>query len=289
MNYTALIIHSPHTYQYALKLSTRFSKVDFLEVTKPPTKKIIKRKKDFVIGVGGGSVIDTAKIIAGNRRCIAIPTTASGASMTPYAAIWKKNKKTSVKTRIPILEDYKNVIRLPYKVLMSTYFDALSHNVEALFSKYATKESNYYVYQSLKLFEHYKHTNKINILVKAGDYAGKAIAITKTNLIHAISYVLTLEYKINHGIACGLLLPYLIEYINYPNLNDYFNSKSFKKIIKEIRETFYPSMLSLIPKNLNAEIIVTKALLYSKIHDSIKKVTKKTLIKVIEKIIQENK
>jgi len=86
---SALIVHSKHTKYYAKWLSNKYRDVTFLEVTRPPTKGILKIKnnKDVVVGIGGGSVIDTAKIISKDRRCIAIPTTAAGASMTPYATV----------------------------------------------------------------------------------------------------------------------------------------------------------------------------------------------------------
>ena len=291
MNYTALIVHSPSTYNYALVLSRQFSKATFLEITETPKKRPSKSrvKKDFVIGIGGGSVIDTAKILAGKNKCIAIPTTAAGSAMTPYATIWKKDKKTSVITKVPIFEPYHGEIKLPYKVAMNTFFDAISHMVEALFSKNATKESTYYAYQALKWVGKYKYTTDIVDLIEAGNYAGRAISITKTNVVHALSYVLTTEYGMNHGAACGLLLPYIMDYLNSPCLGQFFYIELGTKLIKEIRVAFYPQMLASIPEGLNAKTIVTKAMKYEKINDSVAKIDEKGLIKCIDKMIKENR
>jgi len=291
MNYTALIVHSPHTFDYGLVLSRQFSKATFLEVTETPKKRPSKSKvkKDFIIGVGGGSVIDTAKILAGKSKCIAIPTTASGSAMTPFATIWKKNKKNSVITKTPIFEPYHGVIRLPYKVAMNTFFDALSHTIEALLSKNATKESTYYAYTALKWIGKYKYTAETIDLIEAGNYAGRAIAITKTNVVHALSYVLTTEYGMNHGAACGLLLPYIMDYLNSPCLGEFFYCKLGVKLIKEIRDSFYPQMLASVPENLNAKDIIVKVRKYEEMNDSIVKVNEKRLMRCLTKMIKENK
>ncbi len=291
MNYTALIVHSPSTFEYALIISRQFSKSEFLEINETPKKKPFKSKvkQNFVIGVGGGSVIDTAKLLAGKSKCIAIPTTASGSATTPYATVWGKNKKISIKTPVPILEEYHGIIKLPYKAAMNTFFDAFSHTIEALISKNATDESTYYAYQSLKWLGKYRYTFEVYDLIRAGNYAGQAIAITKTNVVHALSYVLTTEYGMNHGAACGLLLPYIMDYLNTPCLGQFFYCELNSKLIKDIRDSFYPQMLASVPENMKAKTIVTKAMLYDKINDTRTKIDEKKLIKVIKKMIKENK
>ena len=87
---SALIVYSKHTKDYAKLISKKYRDVIFLEVTRPSIEEVLKisTNKDIVIEVGGGSVIDRAKIISKNKRCITVPTTAAGASMTSYATIW---------------------------------------------------------------------------------------------------------------------------------------------------------------------------------------------------------
>ncbi len=287
MKKSALIIHSKHTELYALFLTLiRYKgKVKMLEISSPPTKetsKLIKYNYDIVIGVGGGSVIDTAKIIANPKRCIAIPTTASGASVTPYATIWGENKE-SIKTAKPILKmAYDMNIKLPYSVISSTLFDALSHALESLWSKNSTFKSRYYAKKALKYIKKYVNNSKSSIftLIKAGNYAGEAIAITKTNVIHAISYSLTIKYGIDHGLACGLVLPYVM-------YNLYFNrvkkvlGYTFPWNLFRFLDGIYPHHLINLDK-INPRLIAELAMKYDKINDTDININKQSIIKIIE-------
>lgn len=267
----ALIVYSKHTKIYAEKIGKKYDKVDFLQVNNIPNSKILYYcvPNDFiVIGIGGGSVIDTAKIMANPDRCIAIPTTASGACATPYATIWG-DKKESIKTAKPILKFKKDIeIDLPYKVENDTFFDAYSHAIESLYSKNATLLSKYYSKKALKLLKKYQKNYNIYTLIKAGNYAGKAIAITKTNVVHAISYPLTLQYGISHGLACGLVLPYVFPY--YYNL-----SKLYPYYLVDLKQ---------IDSNLIAEL----AIKYKKITESLITINKNFIINILERIKEEH-
>lgn len=173
---SALIVYSKHTKDYAKLISNGYKDITFLEVAGPPTEEVIRIKndKDIVIGVGGGSVIDTAKIISRNKRCIAIPTTAAGASMTPYATVWGK-KKMSIYTKRPILKmDYNMPINLPHNVRQSTTFDALCHAIESLWSRNTTSQSKKYSKKTIYLINKYFDNNNVNILINAGNLAGQS-------------------------------------------------------------------------------------------------------------------
>lgn len=286
---SALIVHSKHTKAYAKLISKKYKDVKFLEVERPPTKKILKIKndKDIVIGIGGGSTIDTAKIISGNKRCIAIPTTAAGACMTPYATVWG-HEKISIPTKKPIVRmDYNISIVLPFKVLQSTIFDALSHAIESFWSKNATPESRKYSKKSIHLIKKYIGKNKSLLkredtyrIIIAGNLAGKAIAITKTNIVHAVSYPITIEYGVDHGTACGMMLPYLIEYMNFPTLPRLFNLKTNKELASMLKKSFIKPKI----KKFDAGLIATKAMKYKKINDGPRKMYKKYLIRTLENI-----
>jgi len=290
---SALIVHSKHTKSYAKLISKKYKKVNFLEVTKPPTEKILKIKndKDIVIGVGGGSVIDTAKIIAKNERCIAIPTTAAGASMTPYATVWEK-EKISVPTKIPMLKmDYSMPLNLPFRVLQSTIFDALSHAVESFWSKNATPQSKKYSKKAIYLIKEILGNTKSlskrnkNKLVTAGNFAGKAIAITKTNVVHAASYPITIKYGIDHGTVCGMLLPYIIEYMDFKRLPKLFNLNSTKGVAALLKRSFIPPK----GRNFNVKLVAAKIMQYDKINNGPRKIDKKSLIKILEDIKSSEK
>lgn len=214
-----LIVHSPSTKYYAEIIKEQNGGI-LLEVNKPPTLdtlKILTIEKE-IIAVGGGSVIDTAKIMAihSKSKVYAIPTTASGAAMTPFATIWD-DERISMPTQIPELRnDYYGMSKhLPEKVRLSTQYDCLSHMVESWWSNNATEESRKYVAEAIEYMQDYDKEGNLNDLIDAGNWAGKAIAITQTNIIHALSYGLTIKYGLDHGSACGVFFWPVVKQMNY--------------------------------------------------------------------------
>lgn len=186
-----------------LKKTKYFKEKDFkvILITQPPTKTNYE-KHDFIIAIGGGSVIDTAKLMA-KDICIVIPTTASGASQTSHAVVWQKNRKIDIETTIPWLcTAYRNLpIKLSKQALEETYWDCFFHIHESENSIKANHSSLLYCKVAKHFLDKFKYTKKIYHLIDAGNWAGKAIEITGTNLYHAISYVLTLKYGLRHGEA----------------------------------------------------------------------------------------
>ena len=285
---SALIVHSRHTKSYAKLISKKYKDAAFLEVKGMPTAKVlqIKNFNDIVIGVGGGSVIDTAKIIAKDKRCIAVPTTAAGAAMTPYATIWGRDKK-SVSTRIPVLKMPHNIpLKIPFNIRQSTLFDALSHAIESYWSINANKESKKHSRKAIclisKLLRKIKNLNKkeISELITAGNYAGKAIAITKTNVVHAISYPITLEYGIDHGTACGMVVPYVVGYMDFKELPELFNFDSTEELVRQLKNSFISPRI----KNLDIGMLVDKIMKYDKVHNGPEKMDKKILFNILKNI-----
>lgn len=272
---SALIVYSKHTRNYARLVAKKYKAVSFLEVTEPPAEGILKIKsnKDIVMGVGGGSVIDTAKVISRDKRCIAIPTTASGAAMTPYATIWGE-KKITIPTQKPILKiDYRAIGNLCKRVRQSTLFDAFSHAIESFWSKHATSRSKAYSKKAVYLLTKYLESGNIRTLILAGNLAGEAIAITKTNVIHAISYPITIKYGIDHGTVCGLLLPTLVDYMDFKGLPELFNLNSTKSLVALLKTLSTRSRI----KNFNIKLVAGEAMKYDRINDSPKKISRDIL------------
>ena len=191
---------------------------------------------DLIISVGGGSTIDTAKIISVCKSSednyanidsfemskkifhISIPTTAgSGAESTKFATIWSKEtlEKFSFENEKIIPEVVfllpKLTISLPVDLTISTSLDALCHNIDSLLNKYKNLKSTEYAIESIKLMNNNlpKLLNDLNNevlrmnVLKASNLAGKAINISRTSLNHAISYPLTNLYNLEHGYACA--------------------------------------------------------------------------------------
>jgi len=145
--------------------------------------KVNKKNLDkFVIVVGGGAIIDKAKIYAKKHKkyCIAIPTTGAGASETTHAVKWGK-KKTNINTDKPLTVIPPFKIKLSKKDRINTCYDMIGHLVD------------------------YLNVCSDNELVEVGIYLGKLIEQHPTNLTHPASYHLTLK-GMPHGEAVGRVL-----------------------------------------------------------------------------------
>jgi len=201
------MIHSKSTEQYI----GEWEHDKTLCVLHHPTKEILKKTntENQVIAIGGGSVIDTAKIISRNP-IIAIPTTFAGASRTSHAVYWDKGKKLNQDTRRPVtLLKPEYLKTLPEDFYQYSKADCICHAIESLISKNATKESVFYASTALELIKKGKRGDVLMGSLLAAD----AFEITGTNLLHALSYPLTAIYGIPHGKALLFLLPRVLPYI----------------------------------------------------------------------------
>lgn len=154
------------------------------------------------IAIGGGSVIDQAKIKAYPKRCIAVPTTASGSAVTPYAVMWENGRHNTLAVKEPELVKPWFRIRLPVRVRRATTYDCMSHAVEAYWAEKSNVETKWFAREAIFQLQTARNDND---LVSAGLQAGRAIVITPTNVIHAISYPLTAIYDVPHGKAVGMV------------------------------------------------------------------------------------
>lgn len=149
-------------------------------VTSNSTKKY---EDKFILAIGGGAVIDRAKVIAKRKKkhLIAIPTTGSGASETTHAVVWGKTKK-NVQTPKPstVLPPFK--VKLSKKARIATCYDIVGQLLDVL------------------------NVCSDNEVVEVGVYVGKLIEKHPTNLTHPKSYPLTLKYGTPHGEAVGHVL-----------------------------------------------------------------------------------
>ncbi len=195
---------------------------------------------DIIIAIGGGSVIDTAKllsvlpeereevesIIKGEREVperkipfIALPTTAgSGSEATCFAVVYSEGRKYSVASET-LLPDYavldpELTYTLSHRQSMVSAFDAFSQAVESYWAVGSTSVSRAYASESIGIIlEVYDTLNKSpdkgarRGMLRASHLSGKAINISKTTGPHALSYALTMRYGIPHGYAVILTLP----------------------------------------------------------------------------------
>ena len=202
-----------------------------------------------VIAVGGGSAIDTAKALivgtesghfdellallatgkpfipARSKILIAAPTTAgTGSEVTPWATIWDSasHKKYSLHLectwpKVAII-DPQLMLTVPGGVTVSTGLDALSHALESVWNINANPVSDTFAISAIAdIFECLPQlrrdlTNKElrSRMALAALKAGLAFSNTKTALAHSISYEMTLQYGLAHGIACSFTLPLVL-------------------------------------------------------------------------------
>ena len=207
---------------------------------------------DSILAVGGGPALDTAKCIKlftglskekpypeqefqeNGIPLLVHPTTAgTGSESTPFAVIYQDGEKCSVehesiypKYRI---EDSRSLRSLSLYQKKATLLDALSHAMEAIWSKYSNEDSraygqkaislilmNYKAYLSLENEKDAKNLGGavalegpseqvLEDVAEAANLAGKAIAVTKTTAGHALSYKLGSIYQLPHGLATAMV------------------------------------------------------------------------------------
>lgn len=194
---------------------------------------------DLLIAFGGGSVIDSAKLISvmseeisvkdliedsskAKKRIetVVVPTTCgTGAEATPNSIVLipEKDLKFGIVNgaMLPdlVILDPISIENLPKKMIAYTGVDALCHAIECYTSKKANDISNLFALEALKLiYENlelaYVDENmeaKQNMLL-AAYYAGIAIAAAGTTAVHALSYPLGGKYRLAHGLSNAILL-----------------------------------------------------------------------------------
>ena len=156
---------------------------------------------------------------------IFIPTThGTGSEVTMWGTIWdtvgKKKYSISHPNLYPsaAILDGNLTLSLPMDISIITVMDALSHSFEAIWNKNANKTSTSYAIEAISLIieniENFK-MNPSNLVIRknlliAANLAGLAFSNTKTAAAHSISYPLTINYGIPHGIAASVsLIPLL--------------------------------------------------------------------------------
>lgn len=176
----------------------------------------LPKKIDGFIAVGGGTVLDTTKLLRGFSHLpfLAIPTTAgTGAEATRFAVYYDHGNKMSADDIRYLPTDQLLLPELtstqsPYQKA-STEFDAYAQAVESLWAKGATDESRAYATKALELMSKGEQM--------LGSYwAGRAIDISRTTAAHAFSYYMTSHYGIPHGHAVYMMFPYVCRANGFP-------------------------------------------------------------------------
>jgi len=207
--------------------------------------KINSRKKNsaFIFALGGGSVIDLAKLMKYNtgRKLIAVPTTPStGSEVTPFSVIIDKEniKKVIVSHRLlpdVVVLDPSLLLTIESKQLGYMIYDILGHGIEGLFSRFSNNFSDILAMDSVRLV-----FNNINQDVEKEDFlkniqlagllAGFAQGIASTGLCHALAHYFGPKFSIPHSRAVSVFLRDVTEL----NVNNSSLQEKFEVLNKSI-------------------------------------------------------
>lgn len=218
-----------------------------VESVRPCVEFASRETCDLVIGLGGGSVLDTAKVAAmllsnGGAvedylgtdlvkrpalPAILMPTTAgTGAEVTPNALFYvpaRRNKEAVVSRFIVpevALVDPALTLSLPVHITAATGVDALCHAIESFTASNATPLSMPFARVAIRLIATHLRGAVVrpdNLEAREGMalgslYAAISLANSGTNAVHALAYPLQGLNRITHGVANSLLLPYVMEF-----------------------------------------------------------------------------
>lgn len=215
-----------------------------------------KAGADFIVAVGGGSVMDTAKlasVLATDEygvkelldnpgmakkwiKTLMIPTTAgTGAEATPNAivAVPEKELKVGIVNADMIADfvilDAEMIKKLPRKIAAATGVDALCHAIECFTSNKKNPFSDIFALQAFEMImnnieeacDNPEALNEKNNMLIASFYAGVAITASGTTAVHALSYPLGGKYHIPHGVSNAILLTPVMKF-NEPKCRELF-------------------------------------------------------------------
>lgn len=203
---------------------------------------------DVVIGLGGGSPMDTAKAVAvllnnpqldvrdlydatkysNAKKIVCIPTTAgTGSEVTQFSVLIVDGRKkgfSNDKCTFPTISfvDYSYTVTMGKELTISTALDVLSHAIEGYISLNSTPLTDVLAMESMKNIkeflpkllddpesEYYRER-----IMLASMMAGIVIAQTSTTVAHALGYNLTTDKGIKHGLATAVFLPFELRNAN---------------------------------------------------------------------------
>jgi len=202
---------------------------------------------EAIVALGGGSVIDSAKVFAaaqgdfaavrrfletrtgsealGATPIIAIPTTAgTGSEVTCWSTVW--DSEGGVKHSLALarlypqyaLIDPELMLTKPRGLTVTTGLDVLSHALESLWNRNANPVSMTFAVSAARdalevlpqLVEDLGNLDLRSRMARAALFAGLAFSNTKTAIAHSLSYPITLRHGVPHGIACSFTLPMIL-------------------------------------------------------------------------------
>ena len=237
---------------------------------------------DFIVALGGGSPMDVAKAVGVVAKyggsiteyegadkvpgaiipLIAIPTTAgTGSEVTAFSVITdhKRNYKLTV---FSALLDPTLLTSAPASVAAACGVDALIHAEEAYvsldaspFSEAMSEKAMELIGRSIRTYVADRSNREAASAMLAGSlFAGMAFSWARLGNIHAMSHPVSAFYNVPHGVANGILFPYVVKY------NEEAAFEKYRKIYNDIStekksaEEFSKGMLEQAVRELNKQL-----------------------------------
>lgn len=212
------------------------------EPTLDEITEVIKRAKamraEWVVGIGGGSVLDLAKASAGLFRAkekplfyqeggklkergipfIAVPTTAgTGSEVTVNSVIINKAKRAKLSIRDEgflarkVILDVELLKGLPPSIMSYAAMDTLVQGYESFISKNATWFSESFALKAIDLVNknilpgyETKAEGNLSSLLLGSFFAGIALSCSRLGVVHGIAHPLGALYNQPHGLICSV-------------------------------------------------------------------------------------
>lgn len=254
---------------------------------------------DVIVAVGGGSVSDTAKgsaillaeggsledhcstfeqrtqlvqptLMAAKIPIVTIPTTLSGAEMTPGGAATNNSgiKRTFWDPKIAsrlVFYDSVTLAETPRSILVATAMNGLAHCAEGLYSKTQNPVSSAlavrgaYLFTSGLLRNHRDPSDKdaLLTLAEAAALGGMVISHARVGLHHAICHVLGTTCGLAHGVANSVMLPYVLQF-NEPATRAAQNQLASAMANGFVAAQFPPPPSTILGTSQNAAVIVSR-------------------------------
>lgn len=206
-------------------------------------------KADFIVAIGGGSSMDTAKgigIVINNPEfsdivslegvaptkkkslpIIALPTTAGTAAETTinYVIIDEERQAKMVCVDphdIPVcaIVDAELMYSLPKSLTAATGMDAMTHAIEGLITKAAWEMSDMFEIKAIEMIHKYlpiavndpSNPEGRNGMAVAQYIAGMAFSNVGLGVDHGMAHPMSALHDVPHGVACAILLPVVMRY-----------------------------------------------------------------------------
>lgn len=230
--------------------------VDSLE---PATRTAAEFRPDWIVAVGGGSTIDTAKGVwvryvhpelalasltpltelrlRDRARFVALPTTCgSGSEATWMAHFWDATGRPVEIASRELVPDWALLdptlpASMPPAVALDSAMDALAHALEALASSWATPFSDAMARAALATLIRAvpegvgspDDLDRAAGIQSAATMAGLAVSNAQSGLVHALAHALQSRTGLSHGRLVAVLLPWVLEF-NFPAAREVYGS-----------------------------------------------------------------